>query len=292
MRACPELELFIRVAHRRSFVLAAKDVGLTPSAMSKAIARLERDLGTPLLKRSTRRVALTPTGAELLDQTAPLLAQLALVRRRFQGDRQPEGRLAIDLPISLSPWLVSRLPSLLARHPALRLEVRVNDAFVDLLSEAVDVAVRIGVVNEGPLIARPLATTSLQLYASPTYLAARGTPASIEDLRGHSCLLFRSANTGQSMAWQFKGAASVRPDSVATFNSGEALADAAAAGLGVAQLFEVTARPRLIAGTLVRVLAPLAQSGIPISLVYPAQSRSSPNVKAFSAWLGQVAREL
>jgi LysR family transcriptional regulator, regulator for bpeEF and oprC len=292
MREWPELELFVRVAQRRSFALAAKEVGLTPSAMSKAVARLERAVGAPLLKRSTRRVALTPTGAELLDETAPILAQLALVRRRFQGDRQPEGRLAIDLPISLGPWLVSRLPSLVARYPELRLEVRVNDAFVDLLSDAVDVAVRIGAVSEGPLIARPLATTSLQLYASPAYLAARGTPTSIEELRGHACLLFRSANTGQRMAWRFKGSASVRPDSVATFNSGEALADAAAAGLGVAQLFEVTARPRLSAGTLVSVLAPLGQGGIPISLVYPAQSRSSPNVKAFSTWLGQAAREL
>jgi DNA-binding transcriptional LysR family regulator len=292
MRDWPGLELFVRVAHLRSFALAAKEAGLTPSSVSKAVARLERDLGAPLLKRSTRRVALTPTGAELLEHTAPILESLTQVRRRFEGDRQPAGRLSIDLPISLSQWLVVRLPGLLERHPALRPEVRVNDAFVDLLADTVDVALRIGKVTAGPLVARALSTTSLQLYASPAYLASRGTPTAPESLRGHACLLFRSANTGQTMAWQFKGGAPVHPDSVATFNSGEALADAAAAGLGIAQLFEITARPRVAAGALVPLLGQFARTGIPISLVYPAHSRGSPNVKAFAAWLSHAAREL
>lgn len=292
MQEWPGLQLFVRVAHLRSFALAAKEAGLTPSSVSKAVARLERELGMPLLKRSTRRVALTPSGAELLEQTAPILESLALVRRRFEGDRQPAGRLAIDLPTSLSPWLVSRLPQLLERHPGLRPEVRVNDALVDLLGEAVDVALRIGKVSEGALVARAVSTTSLQLYASPAYLASHGIPTSADALRGHACLLFRSANTGQMLAWQFKGAAPVRPDSVATFNSGEALADAAEAGLGIAQLFEITARPRVASGALVPLLGPLARTGIPISLVYPTHSRGSPNVKAFAAWLTHAAREL
>lgn len=272
------VQAFAAVAEARSFKAAAERLGVTSAAVSKAVARLEQELGVRLLDRTTRRVEPTAEGALYLEHCREALAQIRVGRERVEQARSvAEGELCVALPFILGPWLVARLPSFCARYPALQLRLRLGDRFSRLVDEHIDVAVRVGKLADSTDIARKLGDTRWLTVASPAYLARRGTPRRPEDLDDHDCLVFQSPQ-GLEVGWQFlerpRARASRRfePPARVVLDQGELFVDAALAGLGVAQVLACMIDDELATGRLVEVLGEHACDGPPIhALCKPGQ---------------------
>ncbi|WP_048277460.1 LysR family transcriptional regulator, partial [Pseudomonas aeruginosa] len=200
------VKLLARVAETRSFTQAAVSLGLTQSGLSRAIGRLEAELGVRLLHRTTRSVSLTPDGQLFYERCAPLLAELEEVEKLLV-DRQcaPSGPLKITTPQALGRIVIMPvLRELTRRYPQLQIEAAMTDRLVDLTEEGFDAAVRLGRVGDVRLIARPLAALRWVTVASPEYLRGHGTPERLEQLAGHNCPTVRDLHTGKLLEWQFQ----------------------------------------------------------------------------------------
>ncbi len=199
------VRMLVRVAEARSFTVAAGQLGVSQSGLSRAIGRLEATLGVKLLQRTTRNVGLTPDGRQFVEQVAPLLGGLDEAERQL-ADRSctPSGTLRISAPSMFGrKVLVPLLAPLLARYPQLRVETVLSDRLVDLVEEGFDVALRTGPIADRRIVARPLRPLRWVTVASPAYLAARGAPADLETLRDHACLAIRNPRSGRLVNWQF-----------------------------------------------------------------------------------------
>ena len=280
------LSIFMKVAERRSFVQAARDLGMSQSGVSNAINRLENDLGVRLLARTTRRVTLTEDGAAFLDRGRQIMAsleeaELVLSRTRLH----PAGRLRVDMPVSAGRLqIVPLLPAFRAAYPEVQLALSFNDRYVDLVGEGVDVAIRFGALADSSLIARRLTTTRFTVVATPEYLERHGRPRRPEEIEKHDCLGFVVPATGLARPWQFErdGARlSITPASTMSFTDGAALCATVCAGIGLAQLHDYYTEEALAAGRLKAVLQRFRPAPDPIWLVYPATRHLSPKVRAF-----------
>src|SRR5262245_29600141 len=178
------LALFVRAAESRSFSEAARHFRMTPSAVSRSIARLERELDARLLVRTTHAVTLTETGQTFYERAARIVADLADAREAVEHERRgPRGTLRVDAPLGFGRVVLRPLvPAFLARHPDLRVEMSLRVAFVDTVAEGVDVLVRVGEPTEASLSARRLGVARMVIAASPKYLKQRGRPRSVSDL--------------------------------------------------------------------------------------------------------------
>jgi LysR family transcriptional regulator, regulator for bpeEF and oprC len=280
------LSIFVKVAERRSFVHAAKDLGITQSGVSNAIKRLEDQVGTPLLVRTTRRVSLTEDGAAFFERCRQALAAIdeaELVLRRAQI--KPSGTLRIDVPLAFGRIkLVPLLRGFQQDYPDVRLRITFTDRYIDLIEEGVDVAVRFGALQDSSLIARRLTTAQFNAGASPAYVKKHGRPKTPDDLADHNCLAFAWRDTRQTRDWRFTvGGTEVRitPIGTMTFTEGAALCDAAIDGCGIAQLHNYYLDTAFARGALVPILEDFKPRADPISLVYPQTRHLTPNVRAF-----------
>src|SRR5579859_2498779 len=189
-----------------NFVRAGEALGLTPSGVSRAVARLEARLGVRLFDRSPRAVRLTEEGRRFHAQVAPLLAGL---EEAASDASATAGKVRGRLRVNADPWfsrlvLAPRLPDFLRRYPDLMLELTVRDTPGDLVAEGMDVAVRFGDIGPPGLIARKVLETRIIAVASPSYLKRRGTPRRPEDLLDHECLMFRDPVSGRPFEWEFR----------------------------------------------------------------------------------------
>jgi LysR family transcriptional regulator for bpeEF and oprC len=280
------LSVFIKVGERRSFVRAARDLGMTQSGVSNAIARLEDQLGLRLFARTTRKVALTEDGAAFFERCRRVLADLDEAERVLTQSRlAPAGRLRLDLPVQLGRRkIVPLLGAFRAAYPALRLDVSFTDRFIDLVEEGVDVAVRFGALEESSLIARRLTHSQLRVTGAPAYFARHGKPQVPEDLAHHQCLPFAIRDTGITRDWYFKrGAAefTLRPRAEMSFNDGGAIVAAGCAGYGLIQMNDYSIDDAMASGALEPVLEAFNPAPNPIWLVYPPTRHLSPKVRAF-----------
>lgn len=187
-----ELLHFVAVVDCGSISAAAEQLHLTPSAISRSLARLEGKLATTLLNRTTRRMELTEEGRFFLDQARDILQRMDSLEERLALRRQrPAGRLRVN---AASPFMlhavVPHVGAFRALYPDIQLELNTNDQIIDLLEQRTDVAIRIGPLGDSSLHARPLGASRLHLLASPDYLARQGRPERVEDLAGHSLLGF------------------------------------------------------------------------------------------------------
>lgn len=274
---------FVHVAEARSFKAAAERLGVTPAAVSKAVARLEDELGVRLLDRTTRRVEPTAEGARFLADCRAALDRVQLGRDRLaESQALARGELTLSLPHILGRRVVALLPRFAERYPALDIHLRVSDRFTRLVDEHIDVAIRVGSLEDSTAVARKLADTRWVTVASPAYLAGRGRPRKPEELADYNCLVFRSPR-GTIVDWQFRagpgkragGIRSISPTGL-DIDQGDLLLDATLAGLGVCQMFAYMAREHLAAGRLVELLEPYACAGPPIhALCKPGQQRSA-----------------
>ncbi len=274
---------FVAVAEEGSFVAAGERLSISGAAVSKAVARLEDEMGARLFVRTTRSVRLSPEGAALLPA-----AQAAL--RAAQAGREAvavlSGAVTGPLSVSMSPvlgrYLTGGWTDFLSLHPGVQLEVRLSDRLSRLVDDRVDVAVRIGALNDSSLVQRNLADTRWVTAASPAYLARAGTPATVDALGRHHLVQYLSPR-GIAAPWHFvvEGERVTPPLAAALrIDHGDLVVQAAREGGGVVQAMDFMVEEDLRAGRLVEVLADCAAPGPPIhALCLPGQ-RHTPRVRA------------
>jgi len=280
------LSIFVKVAERRSFARAAQSLGITQSGVSNAISRLEAQLGVRLLARTTRRVNVTEDGAAFLDRCRRILADLEEAEMVLGRARvTPTGRLRVDLPIAFGRLkVVPLIGAFRAKYPDLTLALTFTDRYVDLVEEGIDVAVRMGALQDSSLIARRLTTTRFRVFGAPAYFATRGRPRVLEDLDRHECLAFTFRDTRRVRDWRFRrGGADVTltPRGSLSFTDGGAICAAACAGNGLVQMHDFYGDELLAAGALETVLERFEPAADAVALVYPPTRHLSPNVRAF-----------
>ena len=297
MHGLQQYVAFAETARHGSFAAAARALGTVPSTLAKAVARLETELGVRLFHRTTRQVTLTPDGERLYAHCQRLLAEVEELQAQAAGTRsEPSGTLRVDLPLFYGKHVVMPvLARLVQRHPALRLDVRLHDAYVDLVQEGIDLAVRVGHLDDSSLVARRIDQQRLVLCASPAYLAARGTPAGVAALADHTAIAFRMPTSGRHRPWQFlDGARAVElppPNVVARINDGEGMVEAARLGLGLCQVPDYMAAAALARGDLVELLPGCRPAPMPISVVVPGGKLMPARVRAALDALSALSSE-
>ncbi len=260
-----DLNAFVAVARAQGFREAARAVGASASRLSDTVRRLEAQLGVRLFNRTTRSVALTQAGQELLTRLAPALTEVEAALDAVNGFRdKPAGTLRLNVPLSASRLVLpSIVPAFLAAYPDIRLEVVAEESFVDVLAAGCDAGIRYDDRLEQDMIAVPIGPRVQRFAAgaSPAYLDRRGRPAHPEELMQHACLRGRFPS-GSMPAWEFeRGGESVRIDAsgplvVQIGGAVDLAVDAAIAGVGVMYLFEDWLRPHFESGALEPVLEP------------------------------------
>ncbi len=288
--ALPDLAAFVAVARARGFRGAARATGGSASKLSEAVRRLEARLGVRLLNRTTRSVAPTEAGARLIERLVPALGEVEAALDVVNAFRdRPAGTLRLNVPANVARTVLPAIVApFLEAYPEIRLEVAVEDAFVDLLAAGADAGIRYDERLAQDMIALPIGprVQRFATAAAPAYLAARGQPAHPRDLLGHACM--RGRFSGGAMAiWEFERdgeVIQVDPAGPLLIQPGLAadLAIAAAvAGLGIIHLFEDWLRPHLASGALVPVLEDWAQSFSGPFLYYPGRRYLPAPLRAF-----------
>lgn len=275
MAGLQQFVAFAETARHGGFAAAARDQGVAPSTLAKAVARLEASLGVKLFHRTTRQVTLTPDGERLYQRCQRVLAEVEDLQAEASGARaQPAGTLRVDLPVYYGRhFVLPLLAGLLRQHPGLQLDVRLTDTQVDLVREGVDLAVRIGALRDSTLVARRIDQQGLVLCASPAYLAAHGTPRRLEDLAGHAAIVFRLPTTGRDRPWQFRQrgkAVELPAPARVRINETESLRDALLLGLGLCQVPDLLVQQDLARGDLVELLPSCRPAPMPIHAVVPS----------------------
>ncbi len=284
------IEAFVHTAEERSFRRAAERLGLTPAAISKAVAKLEARLGTQLLERTSRKVTLTPEGTTYLHHARTALDALQAGRDAVEeSSRAPRGTVTATVPFILGAPVVRGWPRLLARHPRLDFDLRVTDRFVRMHEENIDVAVRVGELSDSSLIARKLSSPRWVTAGSPAYLAQRGVPRAPSDLAHHECLKFTTPRGGV-VAWQFADAQGGAGRMIDTptrhrIDQGGLLVEAAVAGVGLVQAFDFLVAEHLGAGRLVEVLARESAAGPPIHALCRPRRHRIPKIRVLLDFL-------
>ena len=260
-----DLNAFVAVARARGFREAARTAGTSASRLSDTVRRLEAQLGVRLFNRTTRSVALTQAGQELLARLAPALTEVEAALDAVNGFRdKPAGTLRLNVPLSAAKLVLpSIVPDFLAAYPDIRLEVVAEESFVDVLAAGCDAGIRYDDRLEQDMIAVPIGPRVQRFAAgaSAAYLDRRGRPAHPEDLMQHACLRGRFPS-GAMPAWEFeRGGETVRIDAsgplvVQIGGAVDLAVDAAIAGAGVMYLFEDWLRPHFESGALEPVLEP------------------------------------
>jgi DNA-binding transcriptional LysR family regulator len=252
-----EMEVFVRVVELGGFSNAARAFRMTPSAVSKLVARLEVRLGVPLINRSTRKLQLTPEGTAFYQRAVRILEEMTAAEREAAIGATPSGVLRINssVPFGLHR-LLPLLPDFLRLYPGIEVDVTLTDIVVDLLEERADVAIRVGPMRGSRLLARKLVESRMVVVAAPAYLAAHGTPQTPADLAQHNLLGFGFSR--QVAGWPFidrsGGMIAVPPSGSALVSDGEAMRHLAIAGAGLSRMSRLHIDPDLAAGRLVPVL--------------------------------------
>lgn len=289
MSSLADMEIFARVVATGSMSAAARDLGLSPAVVSKRLGRLEERLGTRLLQRTTRQIALTEAGQGYHERVLAILANIeeaeAFVARRSADAR---GTLKISAPTTfgrmhIAPYLVPFMRA----NADLTVNMQLSDEMVDIVGDGYDLAIRIGELSDSTLVARRLAPVRRIFVAAPRYLKERGTPQTIEDLQDHICLAPHNNDP-----WRLegpKGPIVIRPTGPLQTNSSEIVREAVLAGLGIAQRSTWDVGPELAAGKLVQVLPDYAASrNVAIHAVYPSKQFLLAKVRLFIDYLADL----
>lgn len=286
------MRAFSRVAELGSFTRAAGELGLSRAMVTTHVQRLERRYGLRLLNRTTRKVAVTPAGAEYLDHCKRVFAELAAAEETLRLSKErPTGRLCVDVPGSFGRHiLLPKLPEFLGRYPGIDLELRFNERVVDLARERVDLAVRAGTITDPDLVAHRISGSRWITCASPEYLARNGRPQTIADLADHVLIGSIPPGATQPRPWLF--ADDAEPPKPLQFrvkvNEAEAVMLAAARGVGITQTMDLLAARELVDGNLVIVLAEHTRLGPALSIVHTPAAQRLARVRVFSAFLKEL----
>jgi LysR family transcriptional regulator for bpeEF and oprC len=288
------MRVFSRVAERGSFGKAADELDISRAAASAHVAALEKHLGARLLNRTTRKVSLTAEGADYLRRCRRILEEIRDAEETLRESRsKPQGLLRVDVPVAFGRYLLlPALPEFTRRYPAIDLDIRLNDRIVDLVAERVDVAVRVGGLQQSGLVARRVAQVNIVTCAAPTYLADHGEPQTPDELREHR-LLALTPPGGGSPEWNFPApytARRLKLHYAMLFNAAEAPIVAAAAGLGITHTADLLVAEYVARGELQLILEKFILPGPPVSLVYPSAGHQAAKVRVFSDFAADLMR--
>lgn len=283
----PELMAFVESVKSSSFSAAARSLGTTPSAISKRVAKLEDRLGVQLLQRTTRSLSLTSEGTAYYERIAQLLRELEEATDAVITGGKPRGKLTISASLDFGQWLlVQSIPEFQKQYSEIQIDLRLSDRSVDLVAEGIDVAIRLGDLEDSSLIRRYLGQAHFALCASPAYFEVHGKPTTPQDLVGHNCL--RYLFDGQPVPWNFWIDGAWQTISVSgTFNSdnGGALKNAAIAGLGITRLLRFQIHEEVRQGQLELLFSDQLPPGLVVQAIFTHQRNLSPRVQAFLGFL-------
>lgn len=289
-----DIAMFVQVVRHGSFAAAARRLGLPPNTVSRRIQQLEAQLGTRLMQRSTRRLTLTSAGRAFHERCAGAVDGLVEAGQALiTGSQQPSGLVRVAATADFFDFFpMEWVAGFLAAHPLVRVDFVLSDARADLIAEQIDIAFRGGALPDSGYVGRKLLGARTDgMVASPAYMAARGAPATLQELAEHDCVT--SPHPSGRTLWRLAGPGGAEEEvQVAgrfSGNTAQALRKAALAGLGIALLPPTMARLDLEAGRLVPVLPQYQRTGQGLSVLYPSRKHLP---LAVSAFIGMVMEKL
>lgn len=278
------LGAFVQSAETRSFTEAGRRLGISSSAVGKAVVRLEQELGVRLFHRSTRAITLTAEGQLFLDRSRRMLDEFEAARTELaEASAAPQGKLRVGLP-QLGTYLMSHLLAFQQAFPDIALELSFGDRLVNVIDEGFDAVIRIGELHDSRLTMRPLTRYQHHLVAAPAYLSRCGIPSRPTDLASHACLRYRFPTSGKLAPWPLLSrgrAVSIELPESATADAIQPLQAMAEAGLGIALLPDFAIAEAITASRLVVVLEKHVCDPRSISVLWPSGRQSLPKIKAF-----------
>ena len=292
-----EMAAFVRVVDSKGFSAAAGGLGLSPSAVSKLVTRLETRLGVRLLQRTTRALHLTAEGEAFYAAARRIVGEIETLEDQISGQRDtPHGLLRVTTSVAFSTHqLAPVISEFMAHHPAVQLELLPTDRVIDMVEEGIDIAIRIGRLADTSFMARRIGEDKRLICAAPSYLARHGTPRRPEDLARHNCIVSRERP--YLNRWQFRldgqmgdqKRGEVREIEVAgrvNVSEGEMQMQLALQGIGIVRLTRLTMAQAIRDGALVPLLGEFsADEPVPIHAVYPHRRHLAPKVPAFVNFL-------
>ncbi|MGL3608045.1 LysR family transcriptional regulator [Rhizobium sp. G187] len=289
------IRVFVATVETGSFSGAAARLGMSPKLASKYMAELEQRLGTRLLQRTTRRLGMTAAGETLIQRAPDWLADLDVMTSGLRETKRGlSGTLRISASIAYGELrLMQVLSNFRSAHPDLTIDLRLSDRYVDLAAEGIDLAIRIGRLNDSALVARRLGRTTLQLVAAPSYLDRMGRPMNLDALETHNCI--RDTNLRGNGSWPLQEGGVLRLLNVRgsfMVNSPRIACDLARNGEGISLCPDYVVHDDLATGALEHVLPTVCGPELDIHAVYLGQRRLSQRTRAFLDYLGSEQQQL
>lgn len=285
------IKIFIEIVESGSLTQAAENLQLHRPAVTKALQQLEQHSGVRLMQRTTRRIHLTPDGEEFYRRSKPLLAQADDLLESFAPERALHGQLRVDMPISFASLLVvPNLPDFYREHPDVEIILSSSDRRRDMLHDGLDCVLRMGELDDGDYIARPMGNIGITTCASPAYLAEFGHPTTLASLQQHQAVNWINSSSRRIMPWTFQtltGTEDVLIPGKLVLDNSEAYIAAGLAGLGILQGMTFFLQPYLDSGRLVEVLPDNPSPARKLSLLYPHRHLSR-KVRVFAEWVEQL----
>lgn len=284
------LGAFVQAADAEGFTEAGRKLGVSPSAVSKAVARLEERLGVRLFHRSTRSITLTAEGILFRERCRRILSEFEAAEAELSRTRSaPHGRLRVSLP-SMDMLLMPTVAAFKRRYPEIEVELDFSDRLVDVIEEGFDAVIRTGEGTDSRLMARRLGSYRRVIVGSPGYFRAAGLPRAPEDLAGHACLIYRFPSTGKLDRWtlQRDGLAlepNLSPSMV--MNTLDPQISLAEDGLGLACVPDITIRRQLADGTLISVLDDFMPTRTALRVLWPTSRHLQPKLRVFVDFLAE-----
>ncbi|KAA1011232.1 LysR family transcriptional regulator [Paraburkholderia panacisoli] len=284
------LNIFVRAAETRSFTEAGRKLGISSSAVGKAISRLEGRLGVRLFHRSTRSIALTPEGATFLTRCQRIIGEIEAAETELAlANAEPRGRLRVSMPM-VSTLMMPVIGAFMRAYPDITLDIDFSDRMVDVIEEGFDVVTRTGDAADSTLVTPAMGVFRQMIVGSPAYFARRGMPTEPEQLREHACLQHRFPTTGKLRRWPLSRdgeTLDIELPTVAIATAVEPLTLLAEQGLGLACAPDFTVRAQLAQGSLVAVLQPYLDTPSVFRALWPSGRQISPKARVFVDYLSQ-----
>lgn len=288
------LEVLVRVVETGSFSAVARERGLTQAAVARQISQLEGHFGVRLFHRTTRKLSLTDDGQMLLGLARPVLDGVEGIETALgRQSASPVGLVRVGVNGTGGRFFAQRLPSLLVKHPGLKVELVVGDRFGDMIEDRLDLAVRLGEIADSSLVVRSAGSVARVAVTAPSYIERHGQPSTPADLACHTCIVHDLGP--DSDVWTFvvpAGEQGFRVSGGFLANDGRAVHAAARIGYGIAFLAPLEVFDDLRSGELVRVLSDFQTPNLPLNLVYPSRRHLAPRTRLVLDFMLEQVREV
>lgn len=275
------LNVFVQAAETRSFTVTGRQLGVSPSAVGKAVARLEDRLGVRLFHRSTRAITLTPEGQMFLERCRRVLSEMAAAEAELAQTRtRPAGQLRVSLP-RVGMLMMPTLSAFMRAWPEIALDLDFSDRLVDVIEEGFDAVIRTGAPTDSRLMTRRLGTSRFRIVGAPAYFERHGMPRSVSELTRHRCLHHRYPSTGKLEPWHIDGVPDSALPRTAITSAIEPLLDMAEYGHGIACLPDFAVRTHCADGRLVALFDTAVTGTAEFRIYWPSSRHMSPKLRVF-----------